>query len=76
MLFFYARRIQRIAPALLVCLVITALLTALIVPSAWLSDSIPRTGLFAYFGLSNLLLAKTSNDYFSPVAEFNPYTHT
>ncbi|MDB5758083.1 MAG: acetylase [Burkholderia sp.] len=76
MLFFYARRIQRIAPALLVCLASTALLTALIVPSAWLSDNIPRTGLFAYFGLSNLLLAKSSNDYFSPVAEFNPYTHT
>lgn len=76
MLFFYARRIQRIAPALLVCLASTALATALIVPSAWLSDNIPRTGLFAYFGLSNLLLAKTSNDYFSPVSEFNPYTHT
>ena len=76
MLFFYARRIQRIAPALLVCLASTAFATALIVPSAWLSDNIPRTGLFAYFGLSNLLLAKSSNDYFSPVAEFNPYTHT
>lgn len=76
MLFFYARRIQRIAPALLVCLTCTAFATALIVPSAWLSDNIPRTGLFAYFGLSNLLLAKTSNDYFAPVAEFNPYTHT
>jgi peptidoglycan/LPS O-acetylase OafA/YrhL len=76
MLFFYARRIQRIAPALLVCLASTAFFTALIVPSAWLSDSIARTGLFAFFGLSNLLLAKSSNDYFSPVAEFNPYTHT
>lgn len=33
MLFFYARRIQRIAPALLVCLVSTAVLTALIAVS-------------------------------------------
>lgn len=75
MLFFYALRIQRIAPALLVCRASTALFTALIVPSAWLSESIARTGLFAFFGLSNLLLAKNSNDYFSPVAEFNPYTY-
>ncbi|CAB3758853.1 acyltransferase family protein [Paraburkholderia humisilvae] len=76
MLYFYARRVQRIAPALIVCLVITALASVLFIPSAWLSDTNSKTGLFAFFGLSNLVLAKTGNDYFSPRVEFNPYMHT
>ncbi|MFC0398978.1 acyltransferase family protein [Paraburkholderia rhizosphaerae] len=76
MLYFYARRVQRIAPALIVCLVATALVSVLFIPSAWLSDTNSKTGLFAFFGLSNLVLAKTGNDYFSPRVEFNPYMHT
>lgn len=76
MAFFYARRIQRIFPALLVCLVATTLATAVLVPAAWLSDGIQRTGFFAFFGLSNFILAQTGKDYFSPSAEFNPFTHT
>ncbi len=73
---FYARRIQRIAPALIVCLLVTALATAIFIPPVWLSDANQRTGLFAFFGLSNFILARTNNDYFSPLTEFNPYTHT
>ena len=76
MAFFYARRIQRIFPALLVCLLATTLATAILVPTAWLSDGIQRTGFFAFFGLSNFTLAQTGKDYFSPAAEFNPFTHT
>jgi peptidoglycan/LPS O-acetylase OafA/YrhL len=75
-MYFYARRVQRIAPALIVCLVTTALASVLFIPSAWLSDTNSKTGLFAFFGLSNLVLAKTGNDYFSPRVEFNPYMHT
>ncbi|MFM0208833.1 acyltransferase family protein [Paraburkholderia sediminicola] len=75
-LFFYARRMQRIAPALIVCLLITGLASALLIPSAWLSNTNDVTGFFAFFGLSNVVLAKTGNDYFSPRVEFNPYMHT
>ncbi|HEY3596918.1 MAG TPA: acyltransferase, partial [Paraburkholderia sp.] len=75
-LYFYARRVQRIAPALVVCLLTTAIASALFIPSAWLSDTNSKTGIFAFFGLSNLVLAKTGNDYFSPRVEFNPYMHT
>jgi peptidoglycan/LPS O-acetylase OafA/YrhL len=74
--YFYARRIQRIGPALVVCLLVTAFVTALLIPPAWLSAANQQTGLYAFFGLSNFILARTSNDYFSPTAEFNPYTHT
>ena len=74
--FFYARRFLRIGPALIVCLLATCIATAMLVPSAWLSRAHQETGLYAFFGLSNFILARTSNDYFSPIAEFNPYTHT
>jgi peptidoglycan/LPS O-acetylase OafA/YrhL len=75
-IFFLARRIQRILPALLVCLLATSVLTALLVPDAWLSEANQQTGHFAFFGFSNVILARTGNDYFSPTTDFNPYTHT
>jgi peptidoglycan/LPS O-acetylase OafA/YrhL len=73
---FLARRIRRIAPALLVCLLVTSLASSLWMPKAWLSDSIPDTGRAAFFGLSNFVLYRHANDYFSHVAAFNPFTHT
>ena len=76
MLIFYARRVTRIVPALLVCLVVTAVASALFIPNAYLSDTNQRTGVLAFFGLSNVLLARRGRDYFSPHAEFNPFTHT
>jgi peptidoglycan/LPS O-acetylase OafA/YrhL len=73
---FLSRRFRRLLPALIVCLLVTSLASALWIPASWLSDSIPRTGRLAFFGLSNVALARDSNDYFSPVAAFNPFTHT
>lgn len=74
--YFYARRLVRITPALFVCLLVTFLVSALFIPEAWLSSSNSQTGLFAFFGLSNFILAGSSGNYFSPTAEFNPFTHT
>lgn len=74
--FFYARRMLRILPALIVCLLGTFLLSALFVPSVWLSDANERTGFAAVFGLSNIVLALNSDFYFSPRTDFNPFTHT
>ena len=74
--FFYARRMVRILPALVVCLLATTLATAVLVPPAWLSDGIARTGVAAFFGVSNWVLERSGRDYFSPAAEFNPFTHT
>ncbi len=73
---FYARRLQRIVPALLACLVLTSLLSVLLIPRAWLSSSNELTGLYAFFGLSNYYLAFHNETYFSPLAAFNPYMHT
>lgn len=73
---FYARRIRRIVPALLVCLLVTAFWLALLVPSSWLSAVNQQTGLYAFWGLSNFILAENGRNYFAPTTEFNPYTHT
>jgi peptidoglycan/LPS O-acetylase OafA/YrhL len=73
---FYARRVRRIMPALLVVLLVTSLLSALFVPEAWLSQANKRTGFAAYFGMSNFVLGSFAGDYFSPRAEYNPFTHT
>ncbi|CAI8694322.1 acyltransferase family protein [Burkholderia sp. IT-111MI5] len=74
--YFYARRLVRIAPALVVMLLVTFIASALFIPEAWLSSSNQRTGMFAFLGLSNFILSANTGNYFSPVAEFNPFTHT
>lgn len=73
---FYARRILRIAPALLACLLVTQVVSALFIPQAWLSTSIDETARYAFFGLSNYKLITSGDSYFAPRSEFNPYTHT
>jgi peptidoglycan/LPS O-acetylase OafA/YrhL len=73
---FYGRRIRRILPALVICLIVTSLVHVLFVPPSWLSDTAARTARFAFFGLSNIVLAENSDRYFAPKVEFNPFTHT
>ena len=73
---FYRRRILRIFPALLFCLVITSLLVIYFIPRFYVSRTIDETGLSALFGVSNIVLALSTDSYFSPGAEFNPFIHT
>jgi len=55
---------------------VASIACALLIPGSWLSDTNEQTGLYAFFGLSNFILASTSNDYFSPRTDYNPFTHT
>lgn len=73
---FYSRRILRILPALLVCMVVTTILTAAFIPSSWLSQSNYLTLLLALGGLSNFSLMFAGDSYFAPRVDFNPGTHT
>jgi peptidoglycan/LPS O-acetylase OafA/YrhL len=73
---FYARRVLRIAPALLVCLLTTVLASAALVPQTWQSTIHDQTGLQAFYGLSNLALASFAQGYFDAGMDFNPFTHT
>lgn len=73
---FYSRRILRILPALLVCMVVTTLFTVLFIPNSWLSQSNYVTLLLALVGLSNFSLMRVGDNYFATRADFNPATHT
>jgi peptidoglycan/LPS O-acetylase OafA/YrhL len=53
----------RIAPALVVCLLVATMLACLFIPPAWLSEGNLKAGLSAFFGLSNLVLAQLTDDY-------------
>jgi peptidoglycan/LPS O-acetylase OafA/YrhL len=76
LLIFYARRLIRLYPALVACLLTTFLVSAIFVPSAWLSESVWRIGLMAFPGLSNAGMVIYTDGYFAPNAESNPFTHT
>lgn len=73
---FYSRRLARIAPALVVMLTLTAIVSTLFIPHAWLSGFSETTALYAFFGLSNWALQHNADTYFGPRADFNPYIHT
>lgn len=73
---FYKRRILRIMPALVVCLMVIGIFSQLFIPESWLSDSNNKTGIYAFFGLSNFALLSAQDGYFNIRTEFNPYLHT
>ena len=74
--FFFARRILRIVPALLVCVLLTTAATIAFIPIAYLSDTNLNTALASLFGMSNFVLYGATDNYFAPRAELNPFTHT
>ncbi|MFJ7882797.1 acyltransferase family protein [Pseudomonas sp. NPDC096917] len=73
---FYRRRFLRILPALLVVLLVSFLVSAMFMPQFWLSEQMSRTGLAAFFGVSNVALAWTTGTYFAPANDLNPYLQT
>ena len=70
---FYARRIKRLFPALIVFVLITSVLICFFQSSPGISL---KTGLASLFGLSNIYLFKLSTDYFAGPTELNVFTHT
>jgi peptidoglycan/LPS O-acetylase OafA/YrhL len=71
---FYAKRISRLLPALLVTVYITYTLTLLIVARVDVVTS--NSALYGIMGISNVYLLHISQDYFGPRASQNPFTHT
>ncbi|MEL6161060.1 MAG: acyltransferase family protein [Cyanobacteria bacterium J06554_11] len=72
---FYKRRVLRLMPALLVCVFVTVLLTALFV-NPGVTGPIFSVAERSLFGWSNNYLIASSSDYFGIGAELNPLTHT
>jgi peptidoglycan/LPS O-acetylase OafA/YrhL len=70
---FYARRVKRLLPALIVFILLSSVLICAVNPDPATSL---RTGIAALFGVSNLELFRQSTDYFSEASEMNIFTHT
>jgi len=70
---FYSRRLKRLVPALVVCILATGILICLFDPNPRASL---RTGELALFGLSNIYLLRQATDYFGASAQLNAFTHT
>lgn len=70
---FYARRVKRLLPALIVFVLISAFLLCLFDPDPGVSL---RTGTASLFGLSNLFLLHQAVDYFAGSTDLNIFTHT
>ncbi|MFH0754595.1 MAG: acyltransferase family protein [Candidatus Omnitrophota bacterium] len=73
---FYKRRVLRILPALLFCLIIVSIISILFIPYGWLSALNNGTAKSAFLGISNFFLIQTSDGYFSERFLFNPFLHT
>lgn len=74
---FYARRVKRLLPLLVVCVLLTALVGALVItPGSVEAQATWQTGFAALFGAGNLALLARQSDYFAPVADLNLFTHT
>lgn len=73
---FYKRRLTRIMPAVLAVLALSTVACVLLIPHSWLSADAERVALFAFAGLANVALTTQASAYFSPRAEFSPFTHT
>jgi peptidoglycan/LPS O-acetylase OafA/YrhL len=75
---FYARRVKRLVPALVVFVVTILTIASLFIPKEppLEFNSYLRTGATALIGLSNLYLFKQSTNYFASSTEYNVFTHT
>ncbi len=73
---FYKRRILRVMPALVVCLLLVGVISQLFIPDSGLSSKNNETGFFSFFGISNFALLEGMDGYFNDRAEFNPFLHT
>lgn len=71
---FYVKRIKRLLPALLFCVIVTSI--TLLVLTTRPSEDAFRTGAMALFGLSNIYLLGISADYFALDSSLNAFTHT
>lgn len=73
LLSFYVRRIKRLVPALVACVLVTGVAICLFDPRP---EASLQTGIASLFGFSNIVLMRQSVDYFGDSTQYNPFTHT
>jgi peptidoglycan/LPS O-acetylase OafA/YrhL len=72
---FYARRVLRIVPALMACLLTTFAASILVIPNAWLSDTNYETGFYAFFWHEQLCVAWHGFIFFASTGIQSIYPH-
>lgn len=72
---FYLRRIRRLLPNLLLCVGVTSVAVALLIPD-YENGLFLLTGVKSLFAWSNNFLLSSANNYFDGDAERNPFLHT
>ncbi|WP_181243747.1 acyltransferase family protein [Chamaesiphon polymorphus] len=70
---FYARRVKRLVPALVMFVVLTSIAICFFNPSPGVAI---MTGIAALFGCSNLYLLNQSTNYFADSTQLNVFAHT
>ena len=75
---FYARRVKRLLPALLLCSFLTAIAYSVFFPPYpfEVSNASYRTGIAGLVGLSNFYLIHQNNQYFDGNGASSPFLHT
>ena len=74
---FYVRRMKRLLPALVLCVLLTALVaSAFIDPGTRDYGRMIQSGAWALLGASNIYFFYNAMDYFAFSTELNPFTHT
>ncbi|MFM8276995.1 MAG: acyltransferase family protein [Cyanobium sp.] len=72
---FYLRRIRRLLPNLLLCVGVTSIAVAMLIPN-YENGLFLLTGIKSLFAWSNNFLLSSANNYFDGEAERNPFLHT
>ena len=72
---FYLRRIRRLLPNLLLCVGVTSVAVAMLIPD-FENGLFLLTGVKSLFAWSNNFLLFSANNYFDGDAERNPFLHT
>lgn len=69
---FYVRRFKRLTPALALTVGVTMIASLLLLSPMGIQQTVSQTALGAMFLASNLVIARTTGDYFDSPAENNP----
>jgi peptidoglycan/LPS O-acetylase OafA/YrhL len=72
---FYVRRIKRLLPALILMLVVVLVLSFLLESPLGPQQTTARTGVGAMLLVANMVILRTSGDYFDAAATTNPLLH-
>jgi peptidoglycan/LPS O-acetylase OafA/YrhL len=72
---FYVRRIKRLLPALILMLIIVLVLSFLLESPLGPQQTTAKTGVGAMLLVANMVILRTSGDYFDAAATSNPLLH-